>query len=68
MQEDIETAFEKLVSPVVKHVCCFCNGTRLCERSAYVSIKTTVTRAYHYTIKNIMTSFGCSMEGGPSKK
>ena len=50
MQEDIKSAFEKLISPLVKNIASFALTKTLCEREAYVSITTTDDDVYTYII------------------
>ena len=46
VQEDIKSAFEKLLTPLVKNVPSFALTKTLCEREAYVSITTTDDHVY----------------------
>ena len=50
MQEDIKSAFEKLLTPLAKNVPSFALTKTLCEREAYVSITTTDDQVYTYII------------------
>ena len=48
IQEDIKTAFEKLISPVVKNVTGFEWKRTFCEQTAYLSITTTDDQVHTY--------------------
>ena len=48
IQEDIKTAFEKLITPVVKNVTGFEWKRTFCEQTAYLSITTTDDQVYTY--------------------
>ena len=50
MQEDTKSAFEKVLTPLVKNVPPFALTKTLCEREAYVSITTTDDQVYTYII------------------
>ena len=48
IQEDIKTAFEKLINPVVKNVTGFEWKRTFCEQTAYLSITTTDDQVHTY--------------------
>ena len=48
MKEDIKTAFESLIAPVVEHVSEFKLNRELIKRKAYASITTTDADVYKY--------------------
>ena len=48
IQEDIKTAFEKLITPVVKNVTGFEWKRTFCEQTAYLSITTTDDQVHTY--------------------
>ena len=48
IQEDIKTAFEKLVGPVLKNVTGFDWKKTYCEQTAYLSITTTDDQVHMY--------------------
>ena len=48
IQEDINTAFEKLINPVLKNVTGFDWKTTYCEQTAYLSITTTDDQVHTY--------------------
>ena len=52
IQEDIKTAFEKLINPVVKNVTGFEWKRAFCEQTAYLSITTTDDQVHTFNVCN----------------
>ena len=50
MKEDIRSAFEKLIAPLVKNSSPFSLVKTLCAREAYMAITTTDDDVYKYII------------------
>ena len=69
IQEDIKTAFEKLITPVVKNVTGFEWKRTFCEQTAYLSITTTDDQVYTYitSVMEIMHRLSKQLKWDSSK-